>query len=192
MIRRPHDADFDVEDLRRMNRAALVALWPRVMGRAPMPCPARQRWLLVRTLAWRIQEQRPGACPLDAETQRLLNAAVRAAPHGRAERPPDEGARAAEVRSRSNGTAPNRPSVRRLGGLPPPGSLLVRTFRATEHEVKIVRGPKGAPSFIYRGKAYRSLTAIAREITGGARSGPRFFGLASCPRRAGRMKEDLP
>jgi hypothetical protein len=32
--------------------------------------------------------------------------------------------------------------------------------------------------FEFEGKLYRSLTGIAREITGAAWSGPRFFGLA--------------
>jgi hypothetical protein len=31
--------------------------------------------------------------------------------------------------------------------------------------------------FVYQGKPYRSLSAIARAITGARWSGPRFFGL---------------
>ena len=37
--------------------------------------------------------------------------------------------------------------------------------------------------FTYAGRSYRSLTAIAREITGAHWSGPRFFGLADEERR---------
>jgi len=33
--------------------------------------------------------------------------------------------------------------------------------------------------FEYRGRRYRSLSAIAREITGTRWNGPRFFGLRS-------------
>jgi hypothetical protein len=40
------------------------------------------------------------------------------------------------------------------------------------HHVLVVDG-----GYSYRERHYRSLTAIAREITGVAWSGPRFFGL---------------
>jgi Protein of unknown function (DUF2924) len=52
------------------------------------------------------------------------------------------------------------------------GSRLVRGWGGKTHEVTVVeRG------FAYRGKAYRSLTQIAKVITGAHWSGPRFFGL---------------
>lgn len=55
---------------------------------------------------------------------------------------------------------------------PATGTRLVREWRGRTHMVDIEES-----SFVYRGKSYRSLSAIARAITGARWSGPRFFGL---------------
>lgn len=55
---------------------------------------------------------------------------------------------------------------------PGTGSRLVREWRGKTHMVDIVEN-----GFVYQGKSYRSLSAIARTITGARWSGPRFFGL---------------
>lgn len=52
------------------------------------------------------------------------------------------------------------------------GSRLVRDWHGEPHQV-LIRDD----GFVYRDKLYRSLTPIAREITGSHWSGPRFFGL---------------
>jgi hypothetical protein len=52
------------------------------------------------------------------------------------------------------------------------GSRLVRDWQGEPHQV-LIRDD----GFVYRDKLYRSLTPIAREITGSNWSGPRFFGL---------------
>ncbi len=54
------------------------------------------------------------------------------------------------------------------------GSRLVREWNGTSHIVDVVKD-----GFVYRGQTYKSLSAIAREITGARWSGPRFFGLKS-------------
>ena len=54
-----------------------------------------------------------------------------------------------------------------------PGTRFVREWRGETHEVLAIE----SDAFAYRGKTYRSLTVIAREITGTHQSGPRFFGL---------------
>jgi len=53
-----------------------------------------------------------------------------------------------------------------------PGALLVREWRGISHQVNVLE--KG---FCFRGKRYRSLSEVAREITGTQWSGPLFFGL---------------
>ena len=53
-----------------------------------------------------------------------------------------------------------------------PGTRLVREWRGVTHTVLV-----HADGFEWNGKRYRSLTVIAREITGAHWSGPRFFGL---------------
>jgi hypothetical protein len=53
-----------------------------------------------------------------------------------------------------------------------PGSRLVREWHGRSHTVEVAeRG------FLYAGQRYRSLSAVARIITGSRWSGPRFFGL---------------
>lgn len=52
------------------------------------------------------------------------------------------------------------------------GSRLVREWRGKTHMVDIEEN-----GFVYQGKPYRSLSAIARTITGARWSGPRFFGM---------------
>lgn len=60
---------------------------------------------------------------------------------------------------------------------PRPGAQLMREWNGIAHIVDIIDIIDDG--FHYRGKTYRSLTAIAFEITGARWSGPRFFGLKS-------------
>ena len=53
-----------------------------------------------------------------------------------------------------------------------PGTQLIREWNGRTHRVSVL-----AKGLEYNGKTYRSLTAIARIITGTPWSGPRFFGL---------------
>jgi hypothetical protein len=53
-----------------------------------------------------------------------------------------------------------------------PGTRLLREWQGQTHHVTVVAG-----GFEFDGKVWRSLSAIARSITGTARSGPAFFGL---------------
>lgn len=52
------------------------------------------------------------------------------------------------------------------------GTRLLREWQGRTHEVKVLD-----TGFEYDGTGYRSLSAIARRITGTAWSGPLFFGL---------------
>ena len=54
-----------------------------------------------------------------------------------------------------------------------PGTVLVRGWQGRTHTVVVRDG-----GFEYRGRLYRSLSVVAREITGAHWSGPRFFRLA--------------
>jgi hypothetical protein len=53
-----------------------------------------------------------------------------------------------------------------------PGSRLLREWQGTTHEVSVT-----VDGFVYRAKPYKSLSEIARLITGTRWSGPLFFGL---------------
>ena len=55
-----------------------------------------------------------------------------------------------------------------------PGTWLSRTWHGDVHNVVVIDS-----GYEYRGARYRSLSEIARRITGAQWSGPRFFGLHS-------------
>ena len=52
------------------------------------------------------------------------------------------------------------------------GSRLVRVWQGETHQVTVVES-----GFLYQGKTWRSLSMIARTITGTSWSGPVFFGI---------------
>jgi hypothetical protein len=54
-----------------------------------------------------------------------------------------------------------------------PGTRLVREWNGSTHMVEVVDG-----GFVWNGERHRSLSVIARTITGARWSGPRFFGLS--------------
>jgi hypothetical protein len=66
-----------------------------------------------------------------------------------------------------------------------PGAKLVREWRGEAHEVLVVED-----GFEWRGQRWRSLSAIAREMTGTPWSGPRFFGLQAKPDAAAESTRD--
>lgn len=112
------------------------------------PPKGLKRGLLERSAAWDIQARRLGG--LSAASRRRLTEV-------------DGGAGRAGSLGAGNGGA---------AGPPPIGSRLMREWNGRMHIVDVVEG-----GFAFDGKRYRSLSAIARRITGAHWSGPRFFGL---------------
>ena len=78
---------------------------------------------------------------------------------------------AREIQYQIHGCQPEARPVRDLR-LPMPGTVITRLYKGYEIAVKVL-----ADGFEYRGQVYRSLTAIADEVTGSHWSGYRFFGL---------------
>ncbi len=76
---------------------------------------------------------------------------------------------------RKNGDLSGSPAIRVK-----PGSRLVREWRGETHTVLVLED-----GFEWNGERRRSLSAIAREITGTRWSGPRFFGLQREPKPFG-------
>jgi len=64
-----------------------------------------------------------------------------------------------------------------------PGTRLVREWQGEGHEVIV-----DDDGFIWRGQHFKSLSAIAREITSTRWSGPAFFGLKNPGRKNSRTK----
>lgn len=67
---------------------------------------------------------------------------------------------------------PRRCPVMRDRRLPIPGTVITKEYKGSAFQVKVLE--KG---FEYSGKIYKSLTAIAREITGAHWNGYLFFNL---------------
>lgn len=67
----------------------------------------------------------------------------------------------------------NRHSCRSDGRLPAPGTVLIREFKNRRIAVSVLD-----QGFQYEGRFYKSLSAIAREVTGTQWNGYLFFGLA--------------
>ncbi len=66
---------------------------------------------------------------------------------------------------------PTAGKATRQGHLPfQPGELITRHFKGADIEVKVLKD-----GFLYAGKEYKSLTAVAVAITGYSVSGPAFF-----------------
>ena len=102
--------------------------------------------LLIRGIAYRLQELAYGGLPASATAQL---------------------ARSAETGS----LGVSVPRRRRVALKP--GAQLVRDWNGETHCVEVLE-----QGFRWRGETHRSLSTIARKITGAHWSGPRFFGLA--------------
>jgi hypothetical protein len=123
--------------LARASRHRLAEHWAEYFGAAPPPRTSRS--LLIRAVAYKMQERALGG--LSARTRRRLLSAERPA------------------------------SARRSRALRP-GTVLVREWHGVGHQVTVL--DKGV---LYRGEQHRSLSQVARLITGARWSGPRFFGV---------------
>lgn len=106
-----------------------------------------KRSLLTQLIAWELQARAFGG--LDPVLRRCLLAS-------------GSGAKAA---GEQGGGAALTTALR-------PGVKLIRSWKGVMHHVTVVDG-----GFAWQGKAYKSLSVIAREITGTSWSGPVFFGL---------------
>ena len=137
-----------IAGLPKLSHAELKALWREYFGAEP---PAYRRGFLVRGLAHRLQELTYGG--LNPAYQARLDAMI----EGR-EKP---------NRAGRFGRRP-RHDVHLLEG-----TRLLREWRGMTHEVRVIEG-----DYEHQGKRYRSLSAVARAITGTQWSGPLFFGLS--------------
>jgi hypothetical protein len=133
----------EIAAIESLSTAQLRGRWKALYGTQPPPRASRD--LLMRAVAYRIQERALGG--LSASTRRVL------------ERIADD------VRERR----PTRATpMRKLHA----GAILLREWGGTRHQVTVlVNGVQ------FRGKQYRSLSEVARMITGSRWSGPLFFGL---------------
>jgi len=133
--------------LEKLSHTEVQERWRTLLGAEP---PRYSKAFMVKRLAHRLQELAHGGLSRDTRDQmdRLLDEAGY-----------DE-------------LAGKRRRRRRREDIPVLGTRLVREWEGERHEVTVVQ--KG---FEYRGRRYRSLSAIANTITGGHWNGKVFFGL---------------
>jgi hypothetical protein len=125
-----------------------------------VPTRTRNKDYLRRRIAWRIQEQHQGGM-----SRRALERIEQLAPQAPA-RWHEPVAKPARSTSRgSRGKAQLRDPR-----LPPPGHFLTRIHEGVEHRVTILSN-----GFEYHGEHHRSLSQIAKLITGTPWNGFRFF-----------------
>ncbi len=141
---------MEINELRAMSVPALVERYEAAYGKPPR---VKHRDWLWRRVAWRVQEKRFGGlsgaakCRLDE-----LIAELDLPLKGRT-------VRAGVGRHRR----PNDPPI---------GTTLSRTWKGTE-----IRATAAEGGWEYEGVVYRSLSAVAREVTGAHWNGRLFFNL---------------
>lgn len=135
--------------LPEMTAPELKALWKSLYAKEPPPF---NKTYFVKRLAYRIQELEYGVDSRPLERQLEAHARQQMDMQGR-------------TKHRSRRESQN---------IPVSGTRLIREYQGDEHVVTVL--PCG---FDYRGQRFKSLSRIARTITGKQWSGPVFFGLRS-------------
>jgi hypothetical protein len=147
----------ELAQLGAMTVAELAEKYHELFG---VPTRTRNKDYLRRRLAWRIQEQQQGGL-----SSRALERIERLAPQA-----PARWHEPASKKAGSGGSRRRRNSELRDPRLPPPGHVLTRIHDGVEHKVTIL-----SDGFEYRGEQHRSLSQIAKLITGTPWNGFRFF-----------------
>lgn len=153
---------LEVENLKELTVNQLQKRWVEVWGEA---CRSRNKEFLRKRIGWKIQanaygglSERALARARELADESLLK--VRApAPFTP---PPSTGARTIQKHLHAPGD----------DRIPPPGTVIARDYKGRKLLVAILE--KG---FEFEGQVYRSLSAIAKEVTGSHWNGLRFFGL---------------
>jgi Protein of unknown function (DUF2924) len=154
------NAKMEIAALRRMTPAELRNKYLEVFGE---PSRSGNKDFLFKRLAWRIQSLTEGTLSERARTR----AAELARDADLRMTMPRQPAVTAGAQTTVRAAPPTSP-----GRLPPPGTVLTRSYRGSLLEVTVL--PKG---FEWEGEVYRSLTAVAQAVTGSHWNGLQFFGL---------------
>lgn len=162
--------DEEVAAIGDLSREELVARWIKAHDHPP-PVGVRSG-LLIHSATWHLQARRLGG--LKPETKRRLKEAMRQLE----ERIGGKKANGADAIHDDSTAADDTPPVIISESAPRkrqvlrPGARLLREWNGRTYVVDVIEN-----GFVHEAKVYRSLTAIARTITGTHWSGPRFFGL---------------
>jgi hypothetical protein len=152
-----------IQRLRRLPVAALRHQYQKLVGES---CRSSNRQFLFRRLAWQLQAQAEGDL---SERARRRAAEIVTDADLRSRAGKGYWSWPAETKT----TAPkSRSRPPRDWRLPEPGTLLSRCYQGQDVVVQVL-----IEGFEYQARHYRSLSAIAREVTGTQWNGFLFFGL---------------
>ncbi len=157
--------------LESMNIAQLRVRWNEVFGQETKQ---RNRRYLIKRLAWKLQEDQLPRLTADQEAR------VAAYQREYESMQPEEWFPRAGRRSAKNPSGATR-QLARDPRLPPAGAVVQRRYKGQDVVVKIID-----TGFEFEGRAYRSLSAIAREVTGTTWNGYAFFKLDETKEVCGR------
>ena len=163
-----HEVGNQIATLDRLSTGDLAERYRELHGQ---PCRTRHRAYLIRKIAWRIQANAEGDLSERARrrAEELANDAdIRVMAPRTLICPPQVGEMATVTQPVS--TCRDRANDPRL---PPPGSALVRQYKG--RTIRVVVLEEGG--FECDGERFRTLTALARKITGSHMNGFRFFRL---------------
>ena len=163
--------DQTLAALGNMNAAQLREQYLQVFGE---PARTGNKTFLYRRVASRIQSLAEGG--LSERAKRRAEELARDADLRTSMPRPPKGAEGATVTRAMPRQKPGDAHAR----LPITGTVLTRKYRGRQIEVKVL--PDG--SFEYDGAPYRSLSAIAKAVTGTHWNGHLFFGLTTVNRKA--------
>jgi hypothetical protein len=124
---------------------------------------------LIRRIAWRMQALAEGDLPERSRHIRERASEIANDADLRTRAPAPGTSTATKATSRATTTHIDVPADARL---PMPGALLTRQYRGRTIHVRVLRN-----GFDHEGTVYRSLSAVARAITGAHWNGYLFFGL---------------
>lgn len=134
----------------------------------------RHRHYLIRKIAWRMQAKAEGDLSERARRRAAEladDAEVRVMAPKTVIHPPQTGSIVTHERAFRPGSDPD-PRI------PEPGSVIVREYKGRTIRVLVL--PKGQ-GFEYDGDRFRTLTAVAKHVTGSHINGFRFFRLGGKP-----------
>ena len=151
----------EVAALRRLSTRELRARYAETFGEATN---ANNKVWLVKRIAWRLQVQAEG--DLSERARRRADELAHDADHRLS--PPLQKADATPAAC----STPARPQPQADDRVPPSGSVITRSYKGEVLQVQVLEH-----GFTFEGAVYRSLSAVARTITGQHCNGFHFFRL---------------
>jgi hypothetical protein len=158
-----HTVVAAIEQLRSLNVIALRKKYQHLFGDQSR---SSNKQYLFRRIAWRLQANAEGGL-----RERACHRAVQIADEADLRTRAPKGFLSAQVPASTTST-PDPSQLQRDARLPASGSLLTRRLNDRQIVVKVL-----AEGFEFESRHYRSLSAIAREVTGTRWNGLLFFGL---------------